>query len=458
MFFQQIVRSDIGCAAYLIGSTERGEAAVVDPRLDMVEEVLALAVGEGLRVRYVIETHNHADHVSGHHALAERTGATIATHALAGAAYPHRALQDGDEIALGEVRLRVIHTPGHRPEHIALAVIDDARGPDPWLVLSGDSLFVGDVARPDLAVDGREGAVALYHSLHDRLLALPDGTLVYPGHVSGSLCGRVTSRMSGTTIGFERRFNPALRIASVEEFVRYMNESLPQRPPNMARIVEVNRGAAPLAPAPARPIGTEEALRWRDDGAWLLDVRPVDAFAAGHLPGSIAVPLGGSQFQNRVGLALTAGRPMVLVASSEAEARRAIVALAVVGFDRVVGFVVAGAPGWAGQAALERLPEMSVQDLARDQALGQAWQVLDVREPSEWESGHIAGARHVPFYRVAEDLRWLDPERPVAVICGSGERSVIAASLLRALGLQRSASVRGGMDAWRAAGLPVERS
>ncbi|MBX6343299.1 MAG: MBL fold metallo-hydrolase, partial [Thermomicrobiaceae bacterium] len=303
MFFQQIVRSDIGCAAYLIGSTERGEAAVVDPRLDMVEEVLALADREGLRVRYVIETHNHADHVSGHHALAERTGATIATHALAGAAYPHRALQDGDEIALGEVRLRVIHTPGHRPEHIALAVIDDARGPDPWLVLSGDSLFVGDVARPDLAVDGREGAVALYHSLHDRLLALPDGTLVYPGHVSGSLCGRVTSRMSGTTIGFERRFNPALTIASVEEFVRYMNESLPQRPPNMARIVEVNRGAAPLAPASPRPIGVEDVLRWRDDGAWLLDVRPVDAFAAGHLPGSIAVPLGGSQFQNRVGLA-----------------------------------------------------------------------------------------------------------------------------------------------------------
>mgnify|MGYP001469380641 CR=1 FL=1 len=205
MFFHQIVRQDIGCAAYIVGSTDAGEAAVIDPRIDMVDEIIGIAAQEALRIRYVIETHNHADHVAGHHQLAQRTGAAIAVHEAAGVNYPHRPLHDGEELALGEVRLRVLHTPGHRPEHIAIAAIDTTRGDEPWLVLTGDSLFIGDVARPDLAIDGREGAASLFHSLRQQLLRLPEGTMVYPGHVSGSLCGRMTNRMTGTTIGFERR-------------------------------------------------------------------------------------------------------------------------------------------------------------------------------------------------------------------------------------------------------------
>jgi len=315
MFFEQILREDIGCAAYIVGS-DGGEAAVVDPRIDMVDEILSVAKREGLRVRYVVETHNHADHVAGHHELAERTGATIAVHADAGVEYPHLALRDGDELPLGEVALRVLHTPGHRPEHIALAIVDTTRGGDPWVALTGDSLFIGDVARPDLAIDGEKGAAQLFHSLRERLETLPDGTLVYPAHVAGSLCGRVTNRMTATTIGYERRFNPALALTNEGEFVLYMNESLPERPPNLARIVELNKSAAPTAIAAPQPLTPEDVERLLSEGALALDVRSPKKFATGHVPGAAAISLSGSSFPNSVGITLPATAPLVLIANN----------------------------------------------------------------------------------------------------------------------------------------------
>ncbi|MDI3339627.1 MAG: rhodanese-like domain-containing protein [Sphaerobacter sp.] len=453
MILEQILRRDIGCAAYLVGSEAAGEAAVVDPRIDMVDEILALAAREGLRIRYVIETHNHADHVAGHHQLAARTGAAIAVHEAAGVAYPHRPLRDGDELALGEVRLRVIHTPGHRPEHIVLAVIDTSRGDEPWAVLTGDSLFIGDVARPDLAVDGREGAGTLFDSLHRHLLGLPEGTLVYPGHVAGSLCGRVSNRMTGTTIGFERRFNPALAIATRPDFVRYMSENLPERPPNMHRIVELNRGPAPLALHPAAPMDPAAARRLLDQGGQVLDVREPASFGQAHIPGAIGVWLDGAQFQNRVGLVVPVDTPLLLVAAASSAAARATTALAVIGYTNVVGYLAGGIDAWraAGQPVAQ-IPSMTVAEL---QATRERLQVLDVREPGEWASGHIPGAIHIPFSRVAAQAAALDPQRPVAVICGSGERSMVAASLLRARGRDDVRNVAGGMAAWRAAGGPT---
>jgi len=457
MFFQQILREDIGCAAYLVGSTQVGEAAVVDPRLDMVDEILDLAEREGLRIRYIVETHNHADHVSGHHQLAERTGATIAVHTLAGSAYPHLPLVDGDELALGEVVLRVIHTPGHRPEHIVIAVIDRSRGPEPWILLTGDSLFIGDVARPDLAIDGREGASALYESLHQRLLPLPEGTLVYPGHVSGSLCGRVDNRMTGTTLGFERRYNPALNILDRESFIRHMTEGLPERPPNMARIVELNRGAEPPRIPEARPLSPEAVRDVIDQGgATVLDVRSPAEFAAGHIPGAVSVPLRGGQFQNRVGLVVSAEVPLILVTESDTEAEQAVQALAVIGYDRVAGYLAGGMDAWEKQGYDSvSLPVLTVRELWERMSHEPLLQVLDVREESEWAAGHIAGAVHLPFYRLARKDPPVEPGRPVAVICGSGTRSAIAASLLQARGWERLFNVSGGMTAWRAAGLPV---
>lgn len=458
MYFQQILRTDIGCAAYLVGSTQAGLAAVVDPRIDMVEEILALLEREGLRLRYIVETHNHADHVSGHHELARRTGATIAVSALAGAAYPHLPLHDGDELALGEVVLRAIHAPGHRPEHIVIAVIDRSRGPEPWLVLTGDTLFVGDVARPDLAIDGLEGAAALFDSLHQRLLRLPPGTLVFPGHVAGSLCGRVENRMTCSTIGYELAYNPALRIQDRQAFVRFMNEHLPERPPNLARIVELNRQAEPPPVGQAVPLSPAQVRELQAGGATILDVRSTAAFAASHIPGSLSVALDGGQFQNRVGLVVPPDRPLVLVVEQDADARRAVLMLAVIGYHQVLGYLAGGITAWerAGYP-VETLPLLSAHELAQRLAADPQLQIVDVREASEWLEGHIPGARHIPFYRLPDRLAELDPSRPLALVCGAGTRSVLAASLLRARGWSQLASVEGGMDAWRAAGFPVER-
>lgn len=454
MFFRQIVREDIGCAAYLVASTNTGEAAVIDPRIDMVDEIIGMLAAEGLVLRYVIETHNHADHVAGHHQLVENTGATIVVHQDAGVEFPHHAVVGGDELELGEVRLRVIHTPGHRPEHIAIAAIDTSRGDDPWLVLTGDSLFIGDVARPDLAIDGREGASDLFHTLQERLLTLPDGTLVFPGHVAGSLCGRVTSRMTGTSIGYEQAFNPALAIDSEPDFVEYMNDSLPQRPPNMARIIDINRSATPLPVANPMALTAEMVARLIDEQAQVLDVRSPGDFSNGHIPNAITVHFNAGQFQNRVGLVIAPGTHLVIVANSDDEARQAIDALAVIGVVEIDGYLAGGMNRWI-QAGYEyeTTESVTVQDLNGQCQTRSGFRVIDVREPGEWESGHIDGAVNIPFHQIRARAATLEPDQPTAVVCGSGVRSMIAASILQAEGINNVVNVEGGMTAWEAAAL-----
>src|SRR5579859_354026 len=303
MYFKQIVKEDLGCASYIVGCTSAGVCAVVDPRLDMVEELLTLAEAKGLKIVAVIETHNHADHISGHALIAQRTGADIYVHEKAQAEYPHKNLKDGDELRLGVVKVRVMHTPGHRPEHIALAVADTSRSEEPWLVLTGDSLFIGDVARPDLAVPGEEGASVLYDSIFERLLKLDDGVEVYPAHVAGSLCGRGMNSKTSSTIGFERKHNPAIAPRSRGEFVHDMNEDLPQRPPNMLKIVERNRADYTYDTTPAAPIAltSESFQKEMHAGALVIDTRSPQAFGEGHIPGVLQVYLHGSAFATRVG-------------------------------------------------------------------------------------------------------------------------------------------------------------
>ena len=456
MYFEQIVRQDIGCAAYVVGSTDAGEAAVVDPRIDMVDEILAIAAREGMKIRYIIETHNHADHISGHARLSELTGAAIAVHKDSGVEYPHLALDDGQELTIGEVRLRIIHTPGHRPEHISVAAIDTTRGNEPWLVLTGDSLSIGDVARPDLAVDGKDGATALFHSLHQKLLELPAGTMVFPGHVAGSLCGRVNNRMTGTTIGFERTFNPALTISDQTEFVRYMNESLPQRPPNMARIVKLNMLSEQPEVVTLHQLAVDNIAAQQADGALLLDVRSPADFGAAHIPGAINVHLDGGQFQNRVGLVFPPGARLVLITSSDLEAHRAVDALGVIGFTNIAGYVTGGMPRWELSGLdYESTSDITVHELNERIDSDPTLQLLDVREHTEWQDGHIENAASVPFYKVREAAGSLDPRRPSALICAGGVRSMIAASILQALGFTTVLNVEGGMDAWKAAQLPI---
>ncbi len=460
MYFKQLVKEDLGCASYIVGCTTAGVCAVVDPRVDMVDDILDVTAKKGLRVTAVIETHNHADHISGHGELARRTGATIYVHELANAEYPHKTLRDGDELQFGVVRLRVIHTPGHRPEHIALSVADTSRGDDPWLVLTGDSLFIGDVARPDLAVAGDEGADALYDSIFDRLLKLDDGVEVYPAHVAGSLCGRGMNPKTSSTIGFERKHNPAVAPRPRDAFIADMNENLPQRPPNMYNIVERNREDYEHQTSPLKPLPLDASAfkRAMDDGAVVIDVRSPRRFGEGHIPGALHVYLHGSSFPTRVGFVAAPDSRLLLVAENEQDVREAKTQLAVVGYDQVTGYLAGGMEAWQEAGfPVQPLAQISVEQLhtlLHSGANGHLI-VLDVRDQSEWDEGHIAPAKHIPYYFIEERVQELDPAQEMAVLCASGQRSTIACSLLQRHGFTELSNVVGGMDAWKEAGFEV---
>jgi hydroxyacylglutathione hydrolase len=439
VLFKQFLDDDLGCASYLVGDEKASVAVVVDPPYH-VDPVLAEAERRDVRLVGVLETHTHADHVSGHGRLALEHGIPIRVHRQASASFPHEPLEDGTEIEVGEVVLRTIHTPGHRPEHCCFAVIDRSRGDEPWLVLTGDSLFVGDAGRPDLAVEAQEGAEGLFHSLR-RLVELGDGVEVFPGHVAGSLCGAAMSSKASTTIGFERRFNPALR-GELADFLSAALGPQPPRPPNMERIVELNRGALLGAQPPLERADTVS------DDAIVLDVRPTDVFAAGHHPGAIGIPVAGSSFATRAAFVLPE-RPVVLHASDEDEAVRAARALHAV--------ALFGTAGWQGGGGPEKLEPVSLEELERLLA-EEAIELLDVREIDERDEGHIPGSRHLPYRtaRAAAEAGLLNG-RPVVTICESGPRAAIAASVLQAAGVDARPVVDGGVATWRGETSPFRR-
>ena len=437
MIFTQFVDDDLGCASYLVGDENTGVAAVVDPAF-AIEQYLEEARRREVELVRIVETHTHADHLSGHGRLALELGLPVSIHPAAQAEYPHDPLEDGDEIALGAVVLRCIHTPGHRPEHCCLAVVDGTRAPDPWLVLTGDSLFVGDVARPDLAVEAREGAEGLFRSL--RLLAeLGDGVEVYPGHVAGSLCGKAMSSKASTTIGFERRFNHALTTDDVDCFVAETVSISSPKPPNMGRIVDLNRG--PFLGAqpdpPELPVPTPDAQ--------VLDVRATTAFATGHVRGAVNVPVSGTRFSTKAGFVLDAERPVVVSARDELEAQRAIRGLRSVGLLDIAGYVLGGGS--------ETMELVSLDDL--ESLLASGAELIDVREKDERDGGYIANSRNIPYRMLALGESDLPRDRPLVTICESGPRAAIAASILAARGFDARPVVDGGIDDWQASGRPV---
>jgi hydroxyacylglutathione hydrolase len=431
VLFKQFLDDDLGCASYLVGDEHAGVAVVVDPAYH-VEPVLAEAERHGVRLVGALETHTHADHVSGHGRLALEQGVPIRIHEGAEASFAHEPLEDGTEVEVGDVVLRTIHTPGHRPEHCCFAVIDRSRSDEPWLALTGDSLFVGDAGRPDLAVEAREGAEGLFHSLR-RLAELGDGVEVFPGHVAGSLCGAAMSSKASTTIGFERRFNPALQ-GELADFLDARLGPQPPRPPNMERIVELNRGELLGAQPPLEHIDStpEEAV--------VLDVRPTDVFAAGHAPGAVGIPVSGSSFATKAAFVLPE-RPLVLHAADEDEAARASLALHAVG--------VFGIAGWQDGGGSEKLEPVSLEELKRLLA-DDAVELLDVRETDERDEGHIPGSRHLPYRtaRAAAEAGLLNG-RPVVTICESGPRAAVAASVLQSVGVNARPVLDGGVATWR---------
>jgi hydroxyacylglutathione hydrolase len=434
VLFRQFVDDDLGCASYLVGCEACGEAVVVDPAY-AIEQYLEEAAHRGVRIVRVLETHTHADHVSGHGRLALEHGVPVSIHAAAEAGYLHDPLADGDEIAVGNVSLRVIHTPGHRPEHCCFAVTDRTRADEPWLLLTGDSLFVGDAARPDLAVEARDGAEGLFHSLH-RLLELDDGVEVYPGHVAGSLCGKGMSSKGSTTIGFERRFNPALALATVEAFVAESAAVSAPRPPNLERIVELNRGPF---------LGAPPAVR-RLDGAGdapVLDVRAFAAFAAGHLPGAVNVPVSGPSFATKAAFLLGDEAPAVHAETPE-EAERALRALRSVGFLGLAGSLVDPVAGASATLASVGIDE--VRELLAD---GSA-ELVDVRDAGERAESPLAGSLDVPYRLAGELVSTLPRDRVLVTVCETGARAAVAASVLSARGLDARPLMGAGVRELRA--------
>jgi hydroxyacylglutathione hydrolase len=430
VLFRQFVNDDLGCASYIVGDEQAGCAVAVDPPY-AIEPLLDEVARRGVRLVCVLETHTHADHVSGHGRLALEHGVPVRMHSLAGAAFEHEPLEDGTEVEVGDVVIRAIHTPGHRPEHCCFSVTDRARGDEPWLVLTGDCLFVGDAGRPDLAVDAQEGAEGQFHSLR-RLVELGDGVEVYPGHVAGSLCGAAMSSKASTTIGFERRFNHALQ-RELADYIAGALAAQPPRPPNMERIVELNRGAFVGAQPPLAHVGMAP-------DAIVLDVRPTAVFASGHRPGAVGIPISGSSFATRAAFVLPE-RPIVIHATDEAEAQRAARSLAAVAiFDLA---------GWEEGGGKERLAPVSLDEL--EQLLADdAVELLDVREADERDHGHIPGSRHLPYRtaRAAAEAGLLDG-RPVVTICESGPRAAIAASVLQSAGIDARPVLDGGTATWR---------
>ena len=459
MFFKQFYLGCLAHASYLIGS--HGEAVVVDPQRD-VDQYITEAGTQGLQIKYVVETHLHADFVSGHRELASRTGAQIVFGEKAGATFAHKPVRDGDELKVGDITLRILETPGHTPEGISIVVIDPTVSPQPQMVLTGDTLFIGDVGRPDLA--GARGHTAeemagmLYDSLHGKLLTLPDEVGVFPAHGAGSMCGRNISKETSSTIGEQRRYNYALKSMAREEFVRMMTTDLPEAPAYFSSDAEINRtGAAPLDQLP-RPAGLSpvEVKNAKEKGDLILDVRSSGAFGAGHVPGSLNIGLTG-QFASWAGSLIPLGTSIVIVAEDETGVDEAVTRLARVGIDSVRGYLNGGIYAW-NQAGFETatITQMPVDELHHQIIEGADLQIVDVRRPGEFQSGHAAGARNLTLAHLVEHVAELDAERPTAVICQSGYRSSAGASLLQRLGFSQVFNVVGGTSAWIGAGYPVE--
>ena len=457
MLFRQIIHEDLGCASYLVGDPGSGVAVVVDPQWD-IDPYVNLARLHGVRIEHVLETHNHADHVSGHGRLARATGATIHVNALAEPEYEHEPFGDGWTLELGEnVSIEAIHTPGHRPEHSSFLLRDAERGGDPVAVLSGDSLFVGDVARPDLAIEPHEGAADIFRSLHERLLTLPDEVEVWPGHLGGSLCGSSGIDLkTSSTIGFERRHNRALGFADEAEFVADAVSSLGERPPNVEHIVALNRG--PLiesigSPARLTPRRFEAAIA---AGAWAVDSRTNEQFDEAHIPGAISASAYDTGFATKVAQVVPPDGEVVVVAASDGNELEAAELLAAVGL-RVRGFLGGGMSAWrAEERAVARIEPIGPERLAQLLEGEEPPLVLDVRGAGEFAGGHIAGSLHIPYGELARRLDELPRDRALATICKGGKRSGLAASILQREGFETIHVARGGVGTWQDEGRPVE--
>jgi glyoxylase-like metal-dependent hydrolase (beta-lactamase superfamily II)/rhodanese-related sulfurtransferase len=454
MIFRQITHDDLGCASYLVGDEEAGVAAVVDPKFE-IEEYLELARYLSVSIEHILETHNHADHVSGHGRLAAATGATIHIHRDADADYEHEPFDDGWELELGAVRVRAVHTAGHRPEHTVFLLSDTSRGDEPWAVLTGDSLFVGDIARPDLAVDKQEGASGIFRSLHERLLRLPPETEVWPGHLGGSMCGGPGMDLKiCSTVGYELAHNEMLQIDDEATFVARAIGGLGPQPPNFKAIVGLNKGELLTQGVELLPLTPRQIEQRQTGGALVVDVRTGLQFDEAHIPGAICIPALHAGFGTRLAWLAERDQETVLVGRDDQDARHAATLALAVGIRRLGGYLSGGMTQWRNEErpvqrierlALERLPERASEV-----------QILDVREQSERDAGYIPGSLFAPWHDLDRLPDGLNPGQPVAAVCASGQRAGVAASLLQRHGADQVIHVvGGGVPKWGRLGHPL---
>ncbi len=463
MYLEPFFIEGLGCASYLVGCEGAGIAAVIDPDRD-VEKYLDAADKRGLNIRHIIETHLHADHVSGNTELAARTGATIHVHEAAQAAFAHEKLKGGDSITLGNVELRVRFTPGHTPESITLLVVDKTRADEPWMALTGDTLFVGDAGRPDLVgiEAARDLAGHMHDSLHNEYLTLADGVMILPGHGAGSLCGKSIGSVLSSTVGFERGHNPALQVHDRDAYIEFATAGLPEQPGNHKRIKQINReGPQPLGNVMPRPLSVQESVPYFRQGAALLDTRSKAAFKAKHIPGAVHLEAD-EQLSNRIGFVLSPDMPIILMLADEGDYRRVVYSLARVGYDHVVGYLAESLDTWEALGLPTTAGDVrDIEPQELDELLKNARDtrpvLIDVRESWEYAQGHVPGAQLISLGEFAKRTSEFDPRQPIAVICASGSRSQSAAALLGQKGFDTVYNVVGGTFNWAQHGLPLER-
>ncbi len=451
MRFKQFYLGCLSHASYYIGS--EGEAAIIDPQRD-VQQYLDEAHSNGDKIKYIIETHSHADFVSGHLELAKKTGAEIIYGQRAETSFPTHKVADGDELMLGNIRLKFLETPGHTPEGITILAKDTTDESQPLKMFTGDTLFIGDVGRPDLI--GSKGYTAeemgsmLYDSLHEKILPLPDETEVYPAHGAGSLCGKSLSDETWSTLGNQRQFNYALKPMSKEEFVKIVAEDQPEVPMYFPKSASKNlEGSVSLESLP-KPVelSTDEIDSFE---GIVLDVREKDEYGSGHVRGAINIGLAG-QFASWAGTLISIGTPIAVAAERKEQVDEAFMRLARVGIETVKGFVLLDK--YEGEKSV--IEQMPVEEVAK--RLDADSQFVDVRRAQEHANGHAAGTINLPLDALSKEIDRLDPEKPTFVICQTGYRSSVGTSILENAGIKEIYNVAGGTTAWTEAGLETEIS
>ncbi len=450
MYFKQITVEGMGCLSYIIGCPKAKIACVVDPKRD-VKEYINLARENGMKITHIFETHIHADHVSGNQELSSRTGAEICFMEGTPAAFKYTPVKEGQTMNFGSVKLEFLKTPGHTPDSMSILVSDTMRSDDPWMILTGDCMFVGDIGRPDLAGEDliEEQTRNLYDSLYNKLGKMPDNLEVFPAHGEGSLCGKGMSSKSNSTIGFEKKHNSMLNL-SEDVFKDRMMQVFPERPKSFTHIINMNKNGAPLlerCPI-TRDLSPSQVKREIDNGALVLDTRDTAAFGGAHIPNSINIGFA-KQTANWIGMVIEPDAKLILIVSDETAYEDMTVHLHRIGYDNIIGYLYGGMAAWQEAGLpIRQLWQISTEKLKSKLETNRYDYFYDVRTDAEWESGHIKQAEHLPLTKLLKQVPDIPWDKEIIVTCGIGYRGNIAASFLQNAGFKHVYSLAGGTTAW----------